>query len=116
LQKLTCSLSFDLLGRNGEDREYLGHDLNKNLGHFGSQRNPSINPKAPEDVLGALKQLNERVVTCSHIFSRLYNVSVKRGPRIAASKDTDRKEYSYPSEDGACGGKRLQGNIGIHFK
>src|SRR6266702_5862442 len=79
-KQLTCSLSLHLLRRDGKDREYLSQDLHKYPRHFGGQRNLSISPKTPKETLDAPKEFDERIVACSHIFCRLYNVGVKRGP------------------------------------
>ena len=53
-------------------------------------------------------------MACSDIFCRLYNVGVKRGSTDSGSEDTDRKEYSNPSKDGACRGECLHSDIKIH--
>ena len=103
-KQLTCSLSGDLLRRDGKDGEHLSHDLHKHLRHFGSQRNLSINPKTLEEVLNALKQLDERIVARAHIFRRLNNVVVKRGPRVAAANIRTARSTPIPVKTAPAGG------------
>ena len=64
---LTCSPLLHFLRRNGEDREYLSHDLHKYLHHFRGQRNLGTIPEALEGVLDALKEFDKGIVARSHI-------------------------------------------------
>ena len=111
LQQLTCSLSLSLLGRDGDDKEHLSHDLHKYFRHFGGQRNLRINPKAFEEALNALKQFDERIVARPHIFCRLCNAGVNRAPTKHGYGDMDRKEYPNPSKDSACRRECLDSNV-----
>ena len=75
--KLTCSLSFDLLGRNRQNGEHLSYDLHEYLRHFCSQGDLGINSKPLEEALDTLKQFEERIVARADIFCRLCNIDVK---------------------------------------
>ena len=103
-QELTCSLSFDLLGRDGDDREYLGHDPHKYVRHFGGQRNLSINSEPLEEALDALKQFDECIVARADIFCRLCNDGVRRGPGIVYEKIQTERRTPIPAKTTPAGG------------
>ena len=104
MYKLTCELSFDLMGRNGEDIEYLGYNLHKHFRHFCGQRNLSINPQTLEEALDTLKQFDEGIVARSHIFGRLYSVDGKRGPLIMTTKIQTERSTPIPVKMARAGG------------
>ncbi len=107
-KELTCSHSFRLLRRDGENREYLSHDLHKYLRHFSGQRNPSINPKALEEALDALKDFDKRIVASALIFCRLCDVGVQWGPRKAAAKMQTERRTPIQAKMAPAGGTPAQ--------
>ena len=65
--QLTCSTLLHLLRRDREYREYLGHDFHENFRHLLGRRNPSMNPKAFEEELNTLEEVDEHIVARPHI-------------------------------------------------
>jgi hypothetical protein len=102
----------DLLGRNGEDSEYLSHDLHKYFRHFGGQLNLSINSETLEEALDALKQFGERIVARSHIFCHLYNVGVRRGSQTAVAIIRTERSTPMPVKTAPAGGNAYTITLG----
>ena len=64
----------------------------------------SINPKALEETLDLLKEFDERIVTPSYIFGRLYKVYVKTSPRIAEAEIRTARRMPIPTKITFAGG------------
>ena len=60
--QLTCSALLHLLRCNCKYREHLNHDVHKYLRHIIGRRNPSMNPKALEEELNALKEVDKYIM------------------------------------------------------
>ena len=63
---LTCSTLLDLRS-NGEDIQYLNHHLYEHPRQFGVQEASRINLEALEEVLHALKEIEEHIMARAHI-------------------------------------------------
>jgi hypothetical protein len=73
----TCSTLLDLLHCDREDIEYLNHYLHNYLRQFGVEKASRINLEALEEVVHALKEIEEHIMARTHIPCRLPNLSFK---------------------------------------
>ena len=75
--RLTCLALLHLLRCNGKYGEHLGHNFHKYLHHILGRREPSMNPKALEEELNALKEIDEHIVARLDILRCLQDIGVK---------------------------------------
>ena len=66
-----------LLRCNREYREHLDHNFHEYLDHILGRRNPSMNSKALEEELNALKEVDEHIVARLDIFRCLKDIGIK---------------------------------------
>jgi hypothetical protein len=75
--QLTRSTLLHLLRCDREYREHLDHDFHEYLRHILGRRNPSMNPKALEEELNALKEVDEHIVARLDILRCLQDIDIK---------------------------------------
>ena len=69
--KPTCSSLSYLLCRNSEDVQYFNHYLHDDVRHRCGWRNFGIDLEAFEKVLNTLKDVDEGLLACTNVLSRL---------------------------------------------
>ncbi len=96
--KLTCSSLFYLLCRNGKDIEYFNHYLHDDVRHRRGWWNFGIDLEAFEEVLNAFKDVDEGLLGCTDVLSRLrsFGSAPSRGD---VEKDTNQEEDASTRED-----------------
>jgi hypothetical protein len=76
--QLTRSTLLHLLRCNREYREHLNHDFHEYLRNILVRRNPSsVNPKALEEELNALEEVDEHIVARLDILRCLQDIDIK---------------------------------------
>src|SRR5260221_51366 len=76
MDQLTRSSLFNLLCRNGEDRQYLNHDLHDGVRHCWGRLNFGIQLQPPEKSLYTFENINEHVLTRINVLGRPADIEV----------------------------------------
>ena len=71
VDQLTRSTLSNLFCGNGENRKYFYHDLHDHISHRGSWSHFRVCLETLEETLDAHEDVDEHILTCIHIFSRL---------------------------------------------
>ena len=67
-----------LLRCQGQSREYFRHNLNNNVRHGWSKRDPRIDPESAEESLDRFEQVEQCIIARAHILYCLRYVRVTR--------------------------------------
>jgi len=86
MDQLTRSSLFNLLCRDGEDRQYLNHDLHDGVRHCCGRLNSCIRFQPPEEPLYTFENINEHVLTRIDILGRLADIEVTMTRNSTRSK------------------------------
>ena len=78
--------------------QYLNHHLHKYLGQFGVEKGSRINLEAFEEVVHALKQVEEHVMARTYIPCRLPNL-ITQNMHKKQQKGTDSEKNANASKD-----------------
>ena len=80
--RLTRSTLFNLFCRDRKNSQNLYHDLHNNTHHLRRWRHLGVNLETLEEIFHALEDIDESVLTCTNILSRLksrrYNCPCRR--------------------------------------
>ena len=96
--KLTRSSLLYLLCRDSEDIEYFNHYLHDDVRHRHGWWNFGIRLEAFEEVLNALKDVDEGLLGCTNILSRLRSFGSSSVAR-RCEKNADLEEKASARED-----------------
>ena len=69
--QLTHTILFYLFRYDGKDAKYFNHDLHNRVRHRGGRWDLDISLQTSEDVLYALEEVNEQILTSSDSLSDL---------------------------------------------
>ena len=75
--RLTCSALLYLLRCNREYMKNLDHDFHEYLHHILGRCNPSMNPKALEEELNVLKEVDKHIVARLDILRCLKDIDIE---------------------------------------
>jgi len=76
-ERPTHSSTLHILGRDRQNSQYLHHNLDEHVCHSRSRRHLDVDLESAEEELDAVEQVDESVLACTGIFSRLEHLYVK---------------------------------------
>jgi hypothetical protein len=86
MYRLTRESLINLLCRDGEDRQYLNHDLYDGVRHCCGRLNFCIRHQPPEKLLYTLENIHEQVLVRIDILGRLADIVVMMTRNSTRSK------------------------------
>jgi hypothetical protein len=101
--QLTFSSLFYLLCRDTKDVQYFHHYLHDDVRLGSAWSNLCISLQALEKVLDPFKDVDQGILRCNNILSRLTDLRVKLTQVAKRREDTDMEEDASTRENHFCG-------------
>ena len=113
--RLTRSILFDLLRRDGKDTQYFDHYLHHCALHLWCWWDLSINLKPSEEVFDLFQNFDEGTLVFIQIFSRLFQI--RKGSHEGRNEVTYQEENTNACKYHCCGWEYLpQAHIAIRAR
>jgi len=93
-----------LLRCDGEDIQYLDHDIHKHLRQINVERTLCINLEALKEILHAPKEVKESIVARRHILCRLSNLALRGVQRTETRRIQTVRRIPIPVKIAFAGG------------